>query len=71
MVDRPRWLPPGYVLDILDPDVMFLLREDGSMVAAFSTAGSTPESIRHTAERDMHERQDAARRRGSPPSLAG
>jgi hypothetical protein len=45
MVDRPHLLPPGYVLDILDLNVMLLRREDGEMVGAFSTAGSTLESI--------------------------
>jgi hypothetical protein len=54
MLDRPAWLPLGYVLDILDPDVVLLRREDGSMVGAFSTAGATPVSIRHAADRDMY-----------------
>jgi hypothetical protein len=53
MLDRPRWLPSGYVLDILDPEVVILRREDGSMVGPFSTAGATPVSIRHAADRDM------------------
>jgi hypothetical protein len=70
VVDRPPWLPPGYVLDILDPDIVFLLREDGSIVGAFSTAGSTPQSIRHAAERDMHQQRDASPRRGSSPRPA-
>jgi hypothetical protein len=65
MVDRAHWLPPGYVLDVLDPEVVILRREDGSMVWAFSTVGSTTESIRHAAERDMHKQQDASSRRGS------
>ena len=64
MADGAHWLPPGYVLDVLDPEAVILRREDGSMVWAFSTVGSTPESIRHAAERDMHEQQDASSRRG-------
>jgi len=65
MVDRAHWLPPGYVLDVLDPEVVILRREDGSMVGAFSTAGSTPESIRHAAQRDIRKQQDTSGRRGS------
>lgn len=66
-----HWLPPGYVLDILDPDVVILRREDGSMVGAFSLRGATPESIRHTAEEDKQKRRDPFPRRGpSPPPAA-
>jgi hypothetical protein len=50
MHDAPHWLPAGYAVDILDPDVLIL--RDGSMVAAFSSRGSTPESIRRRAEED-------------------
>jgi hypothetical protein len=71
MLDRPDWLPPGYVLDILDPDVVILRREDGSMVGAFSARGASPDSIKHTAEEDTQKRQDPSRRRGSfPPPAA-
>jgi hypothetical protein len=70
MVDRARWLPAGYVLDVLDPEVVILRREDGTLVEAFSTAGSTPESIRHAAERDMHRQRDASSRRGPSPTPA-
>jgi hypothetical protein len=65
MVDRAHWLPSGYVLDVLDPDVVILRREDGSLVGAFSTRGSTPESLRHAAERDIQALQDASPQRGS------
>jgi hypothetical protein len=40
--DNGRQIPlaaPGYVLDVLDPEVVILRRDDGSMVGAFSTAG--------------------------------
>jgi hypothetical protein len=70
MLDRPRWLPPGYVLDILDPDVVILRRDDGSMVGAFSTAGATPVSIKHAAARDMHGRATSSNG-GSSPTPAG
>jgi hypothetical protein len=66
MVDRPHWLPAGFVLDILDPDVVLLRRDDGSMVGAFSTAGSTPESIRHAAERDSRNPREVPKRESSP-----
>ena len=69
MVDRASWLPPGYVLDVLDPEVVILRREDGLMVGAFSTAGSTPESIRHAAERDL-QKQPAAPKQDSSPTPA-
>lgn len=40
MRDAPHWIPAGYTVDILD--VLILRRDDGSMVAAFSSRGSTP-----------------------------
>src|SRR5215212_7961578 len=43
MVDRAHWLPLGYVLDVLDPEVVILRREDGSMVG-------------HSAPRDLPQR---------------
>ncbi len=39
-----RWnedLPPGYRLQE-DPDILLLLRPDGSVVAAFSALGADP-----------------------------
>jgi hypothetical protein len=29
--DQPRWLPPGYALDILNPDVVILRRPNPRM----------------------------------------
>ena len=52
MHGAPHWLPAGYAVDILDPDVLILRRDDGSMVAAFSSRGGTSESVRRTAEED-------------------
>ena len=66
-----QWLPPGYVLDILDPDLVVLRREDASMVAAFSAQGATPDSIRHTAQEDMQKQREPFPKQGpSPPSAA-
>jgi hypothetical protein len=70
MHDSPHWLPAGYAVDILDPDVLILRRDDGSMVAAFSSRGSTPESVRHTAEEDRRSRQAAPGRSSPPPPAA-
>jgi hypothetical protein len=41
--DEPR-LPPGYVLDRSDPEVLGLLCPDGAVVARFSTRGATLEA---------------------------
>jgi len=69
MHDAPHWLPAGYAVDILDPDILILRRDDGSLVAAFSSRGSTPESVRHTAEEDRRSRR-AVPGRSSPSSPA-
>ena len=48
--DEPRTtgmredLPPGYRLEA-DPDVLLLLRPDGSLVAAFSVQGADPKEV--------------------------
>jgi hypothetical protein len=52
MWNKPLRLPPGYVLDISDPDVLILRRSDGSSVAAFSAAGADPSEVRWAAEED-------------------
>jgi hypothetical protein len=45
-------LPPGYRLEH-GADVLLLRREDGSVVAAFSTRGATPaEEVARVAEED-------------------
>jgi hypothetical protein len=44
-------LPPGYQLE-RDPDVLVLLRPDGSTVAAFSSRGVMPEQVEATAWED-------------------
>jgi hypothetical protein len=44
-------LPPGYELNY-GADVLLLLRDDGSVVAAFSAMGTTPSEVARTAEED-------------------
>ena len=45
-------LPPGYMLDESDPDIVVLRRKDGTFVAAFSAQGATEEGIRDAAMED-------------------
>ena len=45
------YLPPGYYVD-LGAEILILRREDGSVVAAFSTRGASPEEVARTAEKD-------------------
>jgi hypothetical protein len=50
-------LPTGYVVDLLEPDVWLLRREeDGSLVAAFNTHRSTEADLRVAARRDEEAR---------------
>jgi len=44
--------PSGYRLNTCDPEVLLLLRADGTRVAAFSARGATATSIRNAAEDD-------------------
>jgi hypothetical protein len=46
--DEPR-LPPGYVLDRSDPDVLVLRGPHGAAVARFSARGATAEAIERQA----------------------
>jgi hypothetical protein len=52
--EEPR-LPPGYVLDRSDPDVLVLLCPQGEAVARFSTRGAAVEAIEREAR--PHHRQ--------------
>ncbi len=45
--------PSGYRLNTCDPEVLLLLRADGSRVAALSARGATATSIRNAAEDDL------------------
>jgi len=42
-----------YYLDLSDPDLMILRRQDGSFVAAFSARGATEEGILDAAEEEV------------------
>jgi hypothetical protein len=55
-------LPPGYALDASDPDVLLLLRADGTMAAAFSATGASARGIVEAAEQDLSPASD-----GWPP----
>ena len=57
--DQPR-LPPGYTLDLSDPDVLVLLGPDGEAVARFSARGATAEAIEREARKDHRERNRSA-----------
>jgi hypothetical protein len=41
-----------HYLDLSDPDVVLLRRQDGSLVAAFSARGATEECIIEAAKED-------------------
>ncbi len=51
-------LPPGYALDASDPDVLLLLRADGTTAAAFSARGASTRGIMEAAEQDVHPASD-------------
>jgi hypothetical protein len=53
-------LPPGYVLDHSDPDVLILRCPHGTVVARFSTRGATAEAIEREARKHHRERNRSA-----------
>ncbi len=54
--EKPELLPKfNYYLDESDPDVIFLRREDGTFVAAFSAAGATREGLLDAAKEDYRD----------------
>ena len=53
MQDKRLRLPPGYILDMSDSDVLVLRRSDGSSVAAFSAWGADPTEVRRAVEEDL------------------
>jgi hypothetical protein len=57
--EEPR-LPPGYVLDSSDPEVLVLLCPQGEVVARFSARGATAEAIEREAMADYKERNQPA-----------
>jgi hypothetical protein len=46
--EEPR-LPPGYQLDMSDPDVWTLRRPEGWVVAYFDARGATKEALEQVA----------------------
>ena len=56
---EPR-LPPGYVLDRSDPDVLVLRCPQGMVIARFSTRGATSEAIEREARAHYRERNRSA-----------
>jgi hypothetical protein len=52
MQNKRLQLPPSYILDMSDSDVLVLRRSDGSSVAAFSARGADPMELRRVAEED-------------------
>jgi hypothetical protein len=57
--EEPR-LPPGYVLDRSDPDVLVLRCPQGTVVARFSARGATGEVIEREARAHYRERNRSA-----------
>jgi hypothetical protein len=53
-------LPPGYVLDHSDPDVLVLRCPHGEAIARFSTRGATSEAIEREARTHYRERNRSA-----------
>jgi hypothetical protein len=53
-------LPPGYVLERSDPDVLVLLCPHGKAVARFSAQGATKEAIEREARKHHRERNRSA-----------
>lgn len=56
---EPR-LPPGYTLDLADPEVLTLNRTEGSVVARFSARGATVQAIEEEAWKIHRERSWSA-----------
>ena len=57
--EEPR-LPPGYVLDRSDPDVLVLRCPQGTVIARFSAWGVTAEAIEREARAHHRERNRSA-----------
>lgn len=54
---RGPYLPPDYRLDESDPDVVVLLRPEGTVVAHFSAQGATKEAIEAAAWDEYREEE--------------
>jgi hypothetical protein len=56
---EPR-LPPGYSLDLSDPDVLVLRCPHGTAIARFSAQGATAEAIEQEARMHYRNRNQTA-----------
>ena len=54
-LEEPR-LPPGYTLDLSDPDVSVLLCPQGTALARFGARGAAAEAREREARKDHRER---------------
>jgi len=59
-------LPHGYRLDMSDPDIFLLVREDGEIAGRFSALGADPGEIERAAWEDFLERSGEVRRGRRP-----
>jgi hypothetical protein len=57
---RELRLPPGYSLDLSDPDVLVLRCPNGTTIARFSAQGATAEAIEQEARTHYRERNRSA-----------
>ena len=57
--EEPR-LPPGYVLDRSDPDVLVLRCPQGTVIARFSARGAKAEAVEREARTHHGERNRSA-----------
>jgi hypothetical protein len=57
--EEPR-LPPGYSLDLSDPEVLVLVCSQGEAVARFSARGAAAEAIEREASTHHGERNRSA-----------
>jgi hypothetical protein len=53
-------LPPGYSLDLSDPDVLVLRCPHGKAIARFSAQGATAEAIEREARTHYRQRNRSA-----------
>ncbi len=72
MQDEPLELPPGYVLDASDPDVLVSRCSDGSSAAAFSARGAGPYGgVRGHRRRSAQPSRGGLQARGAGTSPTG
>jgi hypothetical protein len=60
LLSKELRLPPGYRVDLSDPDVLVLRCSHGTAVAYFSAWGAAAETIEHEARMHYRERNRSA-----------